>query len=495
MRSSIQTEPKKRTWSRVVLAAGLSIAALSWQAPLSAQGAGSCGAQPGQLPCSAGGDAPPNEAEGSALSIIAQENLWFSEPRRGGINYMVDGQLILPFEPLLGLTASSNRPAKMQEMQWFFRYTGQTSRNAIFSVEWLAPRDLVDRNLRKTFLPLIEQTEARWNIFYDPVLASVWRGHGPGPVDFSRPEIRQMFQDDLVYLRSLYFDHPNYWRIRGKPVLHVWAAAELVRNADDLFEAARASGIYICGDVFGQSGSEPPLDCRTGFTAATPGVVARSRRRTVQDVLPTFESYFEHDGGKDLIPAFSFQYDDERFRTSLGLGGTAIQILAEGRQDLCDWVNLADRYAEPIDGTRYIWVGTLNGWAEATSIYPTERGSAEFWSPDTSRGVQPYHYAKLEEMQHHLFPDAKYRKPEIEVTPAGEILFKNTDVLGGVLIKARIDGVVRKLDLGKLEGVRFLPNFDRAWRPDFAFERLTIRVKNLDGRQGKGVVRRLPATD
>lgn len=420
---------------------------------------------------------------------MAQENLWFSEPRRGGINYLVDGQLILPFEPLLGLTASADRAAKMQEMQWFFRYTGQTSRNAVFSVEWIAPRDLIDRNLRKTFLPAIEQTEARWNIFYDPVLASVWRGLGPGPVDFSRPAIRQMFQDDLVYLRDLYFDHPNYWRIRGKPVLHVWAAKELVRNGDELFTQARQSGIYICGDVFGQVGKEPPLDCRTGFTAATPDIVARSRSHTVQEVLPIFESYFEDAGDKDLIPAFSFQYDDVKFRTSLGLGGTGIQILAESRQDLWDWLTLADRYAEPIDGNRYIWVGTLNGWAEATTIYPTKKSPAEFWSGGPPPRVQPYHYAKLEVIQRRLYPDAPYRKPSIDVTDDGDIVFKNCDLLAGVRIRAKIGGVIQNLNLASMNGVSFLSNLDRVWRPDFPFQKITIRVKNLDGKQTKAVIR------
>lgn len=478
---------QRRLTSLLVLA--LSVAGMPWAAPLAAQGSGGCSPQSGQVSCPGDENPAPRDTGQSELTIVAQENLWFSELRRGGINYLVDGRLILPFEPLLGLTASADSAAKMQEMQWFFRYTGQTSRNAVFSLEWIAPRDLIDRNLRKTFLPLIEQTEARWNIFYDPVLASVWRGLGPGPVDFSRPEIRRMFQDDMVYLRDLYFDHPNYWRIRGKPVLHVWAAKELVRNADDLFRDAMRSGIYICGDVFGQAGKEPPLDCRTGFTAATPDIVGRSRTQTVRQVLSAFEGYFEDAGDKDLIPAFSFQYDDLSFRTSLGLGGTAIQILARGRQDLRDWLALADRYAAPIDGTRYIWVGTLNGWAEATTIYPTEKGKLEFWDGGTPHGVQPYHYANLEELQRQLFPDARYRKPRIEVTEAGDILFRNFDVLGGVSIKAKLDGVTRKLSLESLKGVSFLPNFDRVWRPDFAFDKLTIRVKNLDGKQARGIVR------
>lgn len=438
----------------------------------------------GEVVCPGDGDPK------STPVIIGQENLWFTELRRGGLNYRFDGKLILPFRPLLGLTASAASVPKLQEMQWFFRYTGQTSRNAVFSVEWFAPRDLVDRNLRKTLIPLLEQTEARFNIFYDPALASVWRGHGPAPVDFSRPEIRQMFQDDMVFLRDKYFDHPNYWRIDGKPVLHVWGARELVDNADELFSEARASGVYICGDVFGQTGDEPPLDCRTGFTAATPQIVSRSRNQSVKQVLPDFERYYQSNADDfDLIPAFSFQYDDVKFRTQIGTGGTAIQILAEGRDDLRAWLDLADRYSKPIDGERYIWVGTLNGWAESTTIYPTEKGAKEFWRAGDPPKVEPYHFAALEVIQRHLFPDSPYKGPKIEVQDDGSILLRNCDVLAGFRIKIKHAGKTRTVDISELDGITWLPNLDRVWRPTEPFKKVTIRVKNLDGRRTKKVIR------
>ena len=74
-------------------------------------------------------------------------------------------------------------------------------------------------------------------------------------------------------------------------------------------------------------------------------------------------------------------------------------------------------------------------------------------------------------------------------------MFENCDVLSGIRILAKLDGVTRKLSLEQLDGVSFLPNFDRIWRPDFPFDKLTIRVKNLDGRQGRGVVRPRPTAE
>ena len=430
---------------------------------------------------------PPDSKGGGPIVLVAQDNLWF---RSSGDNYLIDGKTILPFEPRQGRTSSSDPLAKMQELQWLFRYTSQTGDAAILSQEWIAPSDLIDKNLRRTFLPLIELTEARWNLFYDPVQASIWRGFGePGPVDFSRPEIFEMWRKDLEYFERQYFNHPNYWKIRGKPVLHVWAVRQLIENADQAFEMARKRGIYICGDTFGQKGPEPPIDCRTGFTAATPDIVGSGRFRTAQQVLSNFERYFLDDDDKDLIPAFSFQYDDEEFRTRLGLGGSSIQILAESRTDVRNWLNLATRHAKPIDGTRYIWVGTLNNWAEATSIYPTAGGEREFWGPGLRRRAQPYGYAILEEIERKLYPKPRYRGPKIKVRKNGTIVFKDCDVKAQVTIKIHGDQVTNDPDWKTWRGFTMLPGFDRKWKPQGEFESIEISVLNLDGRSAEAVAR------
>ena len=191
----------------------LSAVGLMSSAPATAQGAGDC--EPGQVSCP--GDVGPGAGGPSELSIVAQENLWFTEPRRGGINYIVDGQMILPFEPLLGLTASADEAAKMQEMQWFFRYTGQTSRNAVFSVEWLAPRDLVDRNLRKTFSALDRTDGSTLEHFLRPGarLGLARLGTGAGGF-FSTRRFARCFRAISSTCEILYFNHPNYWKVRGK---------------------------------------------------------------------------------------------------------------------------------------------------------------------------------------------------------------------------------------------------------------------------------------
>lgn len=69
---------------------------------------------------------------------------------------------------------------------------------------------------------------------------------------------------DIKYMADTYFDHPNYFKIEGKPVLFVYLTRVLSRNGvldetvDLMRSAAQAEGfeIYIVGDqVFGKSPS------------------------------------------------------------------------------------------------------------------------------------------------------------------------------------------------------------------------------------------------
>ena len=66
---------------------------------------------------------------------------------------------------------------------------------------------------------------------------------------------------DIAHIAERYFDHPNYLRIDGRPVLFVYLTRVLSRNGTlaEVVEAMRATAreaghdIYIVGDeVFGQ---------------------------------------------------------------------------------------------------------------------------------------------------------------------------------------------------------------------------------------------------
>lgn len=336
-----------------------------------------------------------------ATRLVVQDNLWFTGPPRLG-NYYLNGQPMVPVTPKLGFTDSDDVAAKTKELRWLSRYTGRRGSGVIIAQQWHNPGNRIDRNLQSSWIATFERVAplGRWCIFYDPILATSHRGLvTPGnAVDFSRPKLFRMWRRDLRYLRQ-YFDHPQYWRLAGgRPVLYVWASFAL-RGADKAFAHARRQGLYVLADVLGSDVVPAHADGLTGFTLGIPGI--ERRRYRLPDLLPTFRRRYRRASatGYDHIPAGSCQYDDVAFMTARGRGEPALQILAANRREMERFLSLALSFARPIDGTRYVFWGTLNNWAEGTSLLPTRRLGPEFGT----RQIGHYHFAHLQAVRNVLF--------------------------------------------------------------------------------------------
>jgi hypothetical protein len=365
--------------------------------------------------------APDNE---NSFRLITQDNLWFSGPPTYG-NYKINGKSMIPVMPLLGFTNSWDRRVKAQELQWLLRYTSRQGSGLIISQEWIKPNDGIDSFIQNPFLPLIEQHGGNllWNIFYDPVLAALQRNLITAPpIDFKNPAIRQMWEGDLKHLRQLYFNHPQYWKIKGKPVLYIWNVPCLV-NADAAFTKARKEGIYLLGDVMHSQvnnpsymDSLPPLDCATGFLVVID--ILAFAETTIGEIIPTFAKLYKDwnlEAGKrnmSFIPAGSCQYDDTEFAALIGKAPT--RILAKNRTEVEDYLKTALSEAMAIDGTRYIFWGTANNWAEGTTILPTKlvAPSQQFYVQRRLNGkpvkrIGQYGFEHLKAVKKILFPREK----------------------------------------------------------------------------------------
>ena len=422
------------------------------------------------------------------MRVVAQHNLWF-EGRPRFRNYRLQGKSMLAVVPRLGLKSSDNRQMLRQEMQWLHRYTGRDGGQFNYSLEWISPYHLIDRNLNEIFLPEIEQTRARWHIFYDPVLAVRNRGLSHAiPVDFSKSKIAQMFRSDLDYMWSRYFNLNSYWHLRDKPVLYFWAVASAVKNVGQVLSEAQQQGVYVLGEVFGSPNHPPPVDGLTGFVASTPEL--QGLQVDVPTVLPIFRNYYEqHDGvaafdresRPDLIPAMSCQYDDTNFRSIIG--GPQTRILANDRNDVEDFLRLAGSFAKKIDGQKYVWIGTTNNWAEGSTLLPTADDGPRFL--DSSSGLAKignYGYEHLKAVRNVFFQSTReYTGPSLQRQAGGSVKFVDCDVLGKLRVKnkAKVDNPPNWMTKANLKELK---DFEWRWQPENP-RGVQLRFKNLDGLQ------------
>ncbi|MFQ5528036.1 MAG: hypothetical protein ACE5GX_17485 [Thermoanaerobaculia bacterium] len=406
------------------------------------------------------------------MRIIVQDNLWFSGPPSFA-NYVLDGQDMIPFEPLLGRSDSSDASAKSQELQWLLRYTGRSGTGLVVAQEWIKPEDEIDRNL-DLWLPIFERhgRRARWCVFYDPVLAVKQRGLGDTPpFDFSRLDLLAMWRSDLDHLER-HFSTPKYWALGERPVLYVWAVHGGIVNADQAFAEADGRGLYILGDVLG--GRREPAGMRgvTGFVAAVPGIVRPGDLRDIGGLLPELEQEFAYWSGQgyDFFPASSLQYDDTDFQRALGSAGQApIRLLARGRDDLRRTLKSLRRNAA--DGA--VMLGTANGWAEGTTCLPTKRSGPEFGAGR----IAHYHFAHLEALHEVLFPGVSaYDGPKLEVIRRrrNRVIVKLTDVdaLAKVRVRPRAALLKEKIRSGFERRLVVAPE-------------ARIKVRNLDRRRAE----------
>ncbi len=164
---------------------------------------------------------------------------WYRNPSREWRQVMRH-HLKAPQEPKVGLYRS-NDPNVVGD------HIAQSVRGGIsfWAVSWWGPRQICDTNFKNAILTHPDAGKLKYAILYE----STGRFGG-----FNNPSYRRWI-DDLTYMKENYFDHPQYLKINGGPVVFFYLAREYFRNkGGDALKEMREKfpEVYlVADDVFG----------------------------------------------------------------------------------------------------------------------------------------------------------------------------------------------------------------------------------------------------
>ena len=241
------------------------------------------------------------------------------------------------------------------------------------SISWWGQEGAEDVTLRDHFLagPL---EDTKFSIFYEtPGILDSYNLDGQGG---------DQLVDDVEYLSKTYFDHPNYRRIDGRPVIYLYISGVFEGNIEAAYQRMRDAapdGLYIISDLVRHG---PPLDRHmevltasdaiTSYTMYTPD---ESRHADfVDNVTDVYDDWMvpisEH--ATEFIPVVLPGYDDTELN-HVTRDNPPLEASPELLRDLC-------RGAKPYatDGANSIFITSFNEWYENTQIEPSERFGTDY---------------------------------------------------------------------------------------------------------------------
>lgn len=313
----------------------------------------------------------------AAITVAVYYYPWYHTDFHG--RKYIRGELDPPQMPVLGEYNDRSEYVIAKHLEW--------SRKANVSLlisSWWGPGSGTDVTIRNHILPHPDLQDMKLCLFYETM----------GRIDVEVGDISNV-RPDIEYAAETYFDHPNYYKINGRPVLFVYLTRSLERYEllEDVLSimrtAAKRKGgheLYIVGD---HTHSSPPtghldaLDWLDGVTNYDIfGGMGRpdgfAKVKTVKEYAKEQAKWkvAANKQGCAYIPGATPGYNDQAVRdgnytamsrklTKRKRDGSLFQkLLREGRK-------LIDKKAENI-----LAVNSFNEWHEDTQIEPVHGGGA-----------------------------------------------------------------------------------------------------------------------
>lgn len=244
---------------------------------------------------------------------------------------------------------------------------------------WWGPGKMEDVTLQDYILEHPDLGNMKIALFYET------SGRMPDFTDVSN------VASDIAYMAENYFNHPNYFKIEGRPVLFIYltrvlsSKGVLEETMNIMRSAANSSGydIYIVGDqVFGQPPSSADqlalLDAATNYDVyGSSGARLYATQKKVDDYYQAQEGWRAkaHSVGTAFIPATAPGFNDTGVRdghTPLSRKLTANDAFGSLFQAMVDKaVTLVDEESDNL-----FMVTSWNEWHEDTQIEPVAAAPA-----------------------------------------------------------------------------------------------------------------------
>ncbi|KAL3921835.1 MAG: hypothetical protein SGILL_002538 [Bacillariaceae sp.] len=223
---------------------------------------------------------------------------------------------------------------------------------------------------------------------------------------------------DIEYMCEHYFDHPNYYKVNGRPVLFIYLARTL-GNSGKLEEALltmrseaakRGHNIFLVGDyAFGESPQtteEDPyvpfwyLDAVTNYDVyGNAGRPQGHAGTTGVSLYYERQAQWKKETAKEncmFIPAVSPGYNDRGVRLESDHPALSRRVTAAAEEGSLFHFQLkhAKKLADP-GMEKLIMVNSFNEWHEDTQIEPVKLGDSAVWPPDMTQDLEYVGYGNL----------------------------------------------------------------------------------------------------
>ena len=330
------------------------------------------------------------QTEQPTYTVGAYYYPWHTNNFHNGQGYL-RRKLDPPQYPTLGEYDDTDPDVIAQHLKWS-RYANIN----LWVASWWGPNGHMDGTLKNVILPHPDMNGMKIALFYETT----------GRISIAKQtNVEDVFYKDVKYIAKTYFDHPNYMRIDGRPVLFLYVTrnfydqwqpswlfgpSELEEITTRMRQAAMENGghdLYIVGDqVWGDApimimGEEYEpftlLDAVTnydvyGSIAAQDGYAGLEG---VNDLMSRYADWKEDAnlGGCAFIPGIAPGYNDRTVRT----GNSALsRKLYEGAEEGSLFRTSLEKSLELTDQStgNLIMITSWNEWHEDTQIEPVVIG-------------------------------------------------------------------------------------------------------------------------